>query len=88
MGSRYNLSYKDFLELTPKQIDLMQLSASSAMAVENYNQKILHGFKNVPKPVTMTNQLPEEKELTNMEKIQFDMATSRILNGSATKRVQ
>ncbi len=66
----------------------MQMEVSSAMAVENYNQKILHGFKNVPKPVTMSNQLPEEKELTNIEKIQFDMATSRILSGATTTRVQ
>lgn len=88
MGSRYSLSFEEFLELTPKQIDLMQTACLNGLAVESYNQQVLHGRTKVSKPRKVDPYYEEKTpEITQEEKETFIKQCDNILSSMKSKRV-
>ena len=75
--------WDDFLNKTPKQIDLMSIAYHNRRAMDMYEKQCLHGFKNPKKPILFTNKLADEdsKVLSDKEKVVMETVTNSILQG-------
>ena len=87
MGSRYGISFKDFIQLTPRQADLMHIEAVESINSEHKFLANIHGVDLKKPKWEYTNKLRNVKDPTADEMEQMKTATQQYINQNIKARL-